>query len=171
MSKILIDVDGTVAETRESLIERSGLGTDPFPEEWDLIGALKGDDKMKAIRVMNDPDFWSNLPLMDGAKKGIRLLKAYGHDITWVTSPWRSCLGWSDIRRFFIKENFGDDPVIITSDKEKVPGDIFIDDKVKNVEKWKKAHPDKKAFVFDAENNKNYTGAPHFNWSKVERLL
>lgn len=171
MSKILIDVDGVVADTRESLVERMGWARDPAPGEWDLIGTLKGEEKERAVEIMNDRNFWANLPVKDGAKKAVRLLKAYGHDVVWLTSPWRSCLGWDDARRFFIGENFGDDPIIIDNEKSHYDGDVFIDDKVDNVEKWKKAHPGKKALIFDAENNRDYTGAPRFDWSKIEKLL
>jgi len=170
VSKILLDVDGVVADTRNTIIDELQLN-DPDPKSWDLVKILPPEDKEEAVALMNEMEFWGGLPLIDGAKKAVRLLKAYGHDIVWVTSPWKSCRGWDQARRFWISEHFGDDPVIIRSDKEEVDGDIFIDDKPENVEAWRKAHPNKKAFIYDQPYNRDYHGAQRFDWSKVESLL
>jgi len=169
--KLLFDVDGVVADTRQALLDAAEIEKDPDPKQWDLVKTLSGDEKDRAIEVMNDHNFWVNLPLKDGAKKAIRLLRAAGHEIVWVTSPWKSCFGWDTARRIWIREHFGEDSVITTRDKYHVDGDVFIDDKVDNVEKWRKTHPGKKAFIFDAPSNQDYTGAPRFSWDKVEKLL
>lgn len=172
MSKILLDVDGVVSDMVPTLFEEmSGdLKVEDFPD-WDIFSQMTKEQQDEAYKILEDPLFWTNLPLIDGAKKAVRLLKAAGHDIVWVTTPWDSCRGWGDARRFWIRENFGDDRVVATHDKEKEDGDVFIDDKPSNVKRWAAAHPDKKAFIFDTPHNKKYTGAPRFSWDKVEKLL
>jgi len=168
--KILLDVDGVVADTRNAIIEKLQL-KDPNPKSWDLVKILPPDDKERVLELMDDMDFWSNLPLVDGAKKGVRLLKAYGHEVVWVTSPWKTCIGWESARRFFINEHFGDDTIVVTSEKHHVAGDVFIDDKVDNVESYKKENPNTMVYIFDQPYNQEFHGVPRFDWSKVEKLL
>ena len=170
MSKILIDVDGVVADFKAAVLDELQL-EDTHPEDWDFIDKLKPEDKEEADALLEDLEFWGGLPLVDGAKKAIRYLRAFGHEIVWVTSPWSSCIGWETARRSWIKKNFGSDDVVVTSSKHHIDGDVFIDDKPENVEAWKKAHPNKKAFIYDQTYNRDYSGAPRFDWSKVGVLL
>lgn len=170
MSKILIDIDGVVADFKGAFLDELQL-KDSNPESWDFLESLKPKDKKEAEALMNDLEFWGGLPLIDGAKKAVKRLKAIGHEVVWVTSPWPSCIGWETARRSWIKDNFGDDDVIVTSSKHHIDGDFFIDDKPENVEVWKKAHPYKKAFIYDQTYNRHYHGAPRFDWSKVGILL
>lgn len=170
MSKILIDVDGVVADFTNTLLDELQV-KNPAPTKWNFIKELDTETKEEAEAILEDEEFWGGLPLIDGAKKAVRLLKAYGHDIVWVTAPWTSCARWEEARRFWISEHFGDDEVIVASDKSDVPGDIFIDDKPDNVRAWQKANPNKKAFIYDQPYNRDYHGAQRFDWSKVGNLL
>jgi 5'(3')-deoxyribonucleotidase len=63
---------------------------------------------------------------------------------------------------------------IPTSAKEKVAGDVFIDDKLKNVVNWQVAHPSGRAYLYDAPYNQN-SGKLYwprrFTWDRVGELL
>jgi len=170
--KILCDADGVAADMVPALFDamKDNLKVEDFPD-WNIFERFTKEQNEEKDEILGDPMFWANLPLVDGAKKAIRLLKAAGHDIVWVTAPWDACVGWEEARRFWIRENFGDDKVHTTHDKEEIEGDLFIDDKPDNIKKWKAAHPSKKAFLFDTPHNKKFNDAPRFSWDKVERLL
>jgi 5'(3')-deoxyribonucleotidase len=170
VSKILIDVDGVVADLKAAILDELQV-EDPDPWKWDFIKKLEPSDQEEAHAALDEMEFWERLPLVEGAKKAVKVLKNAGHTIVWVTAPWTSCQGWDVARRSWLNNHFGNDKMIVEADKEKVDGDVFIDDKVENVEAWKKAHPNKKAFIFDQSYNKDYHGAPRFDWSKVELLL
>lgn len=175
--KIGCDVDGVVADFLSAAIEASGTKKkrEDF-NHFDLKKTLNEKEYVKAIAAMEDPNFWLNLGLIPGAKHRVRLLKARGFDFIWITSPWQNCPGWGIYRwgiyqRAWIEENFGDDPVIIDSDKAGYDADIFIDDKVDNVKAWKKAHPDKLTLLYDAPYNKEYGEVPRVTWDTIEWFI
>ena len=165
--KALLDVDGVVADFSSSILQAVGSKLSPQDhQQWDVMEFLTPDEKSRAREALSDIDFWLNLPLKDMAKQGVEKLRDLGFQIVWVTSPWTSCLGWDTARRSWLSRNFGDDPVVITADKEHVDGDVFIDDKVENVEKWSRAHPDKRAFLFDAPYNRD-SDLPRVSWDTI----
>lgn len=173
MSKIFVDCDGVAADMVGDLFERlGGLKREDFPT-WDIFKQLPESKRKHAYSILSKADFWANLPLVEGAQKAVHHLKNFGHDIVWVTAPWKTCRGWETARRAWIKHHFGNDNVIVSSKKGEVPmedGDIFIDDKPKNIDEVKKAHPNVKAYLFDTVHNKDYTGAPRFTWGDVGKL-
>jgi 5'(3')-deoxyribonucleotidase len=155
--RLLLDVDGVVANMVLALLNAIGSKSTPsdFPT-WDVLKALPKEEHDRAIEVLEDPSFWLNLPLVEGAKRGVQELRDQGYEVVWVTAPWKSCPGWDEARRSWIRKHFGpDDEIIITADKQTVDGDLFIDDKPDNVESWKKAHPGKPAFLFNTPHNKD----------------
>jgi len=172
VSKIHIDVDQVAADMLGDLFERMGgdLKPEDFPN-WGVYEDMTKEDREKAYKIMKDPEFWANLPLVDGAKKGVKHLKDFGHEIIWVTAPWKSCPRWEDARRSWIKRHFGNDKVIVSADKEKsVKSGVFIDDKPDNVDDVKRANPNVRCFIFDTPHNKKYSGAPRFTWDDVGKL-
>lgn len=171
--KILMDVDGVVADTMNHLFELMELSEEKRKriKKWKVFDDMDKEDAERGREIMNTPRFWETLPLVDGAKRGIRELKYMGLRITWLTSPWTSCPDWGGIRNTWLRKNFGNDPVIIERDKEKVDGDVLIDDKPDNVEKWKKAHPVGHAILFETQFNKTFEWAPRADWSNLVRLF
>ena len=176
MKSILLDVDGVTADFIGGL-ERA-LNHTFSPEdlkEWDVLKKLEPSQREKALEALSGTSFWRNLPVKDGAKEGVRFLENMGYEITWVTSPWTSCEGWEAARRDWLDEHFGlgtqGHHYIPTSSKEKVVGDVFIDDKPENVKGWREAHPGKQAFIFDAPYNKSFYGAPRLTWGSIGSIL
>jgi 5'(3')-deoxyribonucleotidase len=108
---------------------------------------------------------------VDGAKRGIRDLKYLGHRITWLTSPYDSCPDWGGIRNAWIRQRFGGDSVIIERNKEKIDGDVLVDDKPDNIRKWKKAHPVGHAILFETQFNRDFEWRPRATWSTMVRLF
>jgi 5'(3')-deoxyribonucleotidase len=171
--RFLCDVDNVVADFTGGVIKASG--TSKKREDfnvWDVRKVLSKEEWKRAEEAMGHPGFFLNLELVDGAKNKVRELKARGLEFIWVTAPWEGCTEWDSARRFWIRENFGsDDAVIITKDKEHIEGDIFLDDKPENVEKWLKAHKDKQAFIYDAPYNQGYDLVPRVTWKTIEWFI
>jgi 5'(3')-deoxyribonucleotidase len=171
VSKIHIDVDQVVADMIGDLFERMGGGLRPgdFPN-WKVFEDMSEGQRGHAYSIMSRSEFWANLPLMDGALKAVKHLKDFGHEVIWVTAPWK-CRGWETARRAWIKHHFGNDKVIVSADKEKsVKSGVFIDDKPDNIDDVQRANPDVKCFIFDTPHNRKYTGAPRFTWADVGKL-
>lgn len=172
----IIDVDGVTADFikgLESAIDRK------FSEEelghWDLIKRLPKDTKDEVYELLTEPDFWRRLPVIDGAQEGVKYIEGLGYQIIWVTSPWTSCESWESARHDWLNKHFDLDKrgheYHPTSDKERIDGEFIIDDKPENVKKWMDAHPSKRAFIYDAPYNKDFTTATRFTWNKVRSLV
>jgi len=173
MKSILLDVDGVVADFVDGIERVTGhTFTSEQLKSWDVLDHLDEEEKEKAHEALSGPEFWEKLALIPGAHDGVRYLDRKGYEIVWLTSPWASCESWESARRNWLTKFFGKlDHYIPTSSKEKVVGDVLIDDKPDNVKKWLAAHPGKKAFIFDAPHNQDFHGAPRFSWEKVTDLL
>ena len=88
--------------------------------------------------------------VIPGIKEKLKQFKDAGHQIIWLTAPWKQSQTWCYDRTIWIERHFGDisKNVIYASHKEDVPGDILIDDNPENLRKWKTAHPDGEAILF-----------------------
>ena len=168
--KFLSDVDGVAADFVQRVLDVTGSPLRPEDiTQWDVLGMLSVEQREDAIEAMSSPTFWASLEVLDGAKRGVDHLVGLGHELVWVTSPWDSCPGWDVARRGWLREHFGEHDVIITSAKHHVVGDVFIDDKPKHVVDWQKAHPDKRAFLYDAPHNRG-TSLPRVTWDQMRRI-
>lgn len=170
--KILMDVDGVVADTSGHLFELMELSDQKIKKlkSWGFFDDMNEEDTKRGREILNTPRFWQTLPVKDGAKRGIRELKALGHRITWLTSPYESCPDWGGIREAWIRKHFGgSDQVIIRRDKENVDGKVLVDDKPDNIRKWGKAHPTGIAIIFDTQFNQDFHWGIRANWSNLVR--
>ena len=162
----ICDVDGVVADMVPYLFEllrRDGFEiadiSDPMWHRWNFFQDMSRDARESAYEIMADSAFWYDLPVVEGAKDGIATMREAGHHIQWVTTPWTSCIGWSDARREWLNHNFGCDQqdiardLTITGNKSNIMADIFIDDKVSNVREWA-ARNDGLALLFKTNFNR-----------------
>lgn len=171
-TKIGCDVDGVVADFTGGLIEAAEL--DRKREEfvhWKLERSLTSEEMVRVREVLDDPTFYLDLPLIDGAKSKVKELKDRGYVFVWVTSPRWSCIGWDTARREWIRRHFGDDPVMITKDKQHADVDVLIDDKPANIQAFLSERPDKKALLYDAPYNKEFEEVPRVTWSTIDWVL
>jgi len=111
--------------------------------------------------------------LLPGAKQGIIELRALGCEVHFVTSLW-DCPTWVfDRNRWLRMHKLCDAPrgVTYTKDKFVVKGDIFVDDKISNVETWQKHWPLGMGIVWSQPWNTAYTGPWRMNdWDALVRL-
>ena len=135
--------------------------------DWDIFSMISEADCTRVIKLFNDPDFWRHLPPVPGVKEGLEGLKEQGYMIRWLTSPWYTCDNWESIRRTWLKEQFGTNPLDITftAEKFRVDGDILIDDRPKHIKLWHATHPGKKAWLFDSPFNRFFKWSPRGRWS------
>lgn len=170
--RVLLDVDGVVSAFDEHLIDSVGSSLTPMEiVKWDIFDLIAQADnqtkKVEALMLMDDPEFWATLPVKKGALEGVESLRNRGADVYWVTTPWWTCRGWDVVRRQWLVDNFPQttvDHVVITSAKYLCAGDIFVDDKVDNVDKWVKHNKNGRGFIYSAPYNKTCTKHEHVTW-------
>jgi 5'(3')-deoxyribonucleotidase len=166
MARILLDVDGVLAEFTHHLCDQIAQHCEkPNPgsfSEWDFIAAHLDDNQKKVAEgILSDASFWASQPLVPGAQEAVERFVRAGHDVHIVTSPWLSCQTWADTRMTWLFKNLGikSKSVHIASSKHIYNGDIFVDDKIDHVRAWKHEQTinemyERQAFLFDAPYNR-----------------
>ena len=156
--RIIVDVDCTVADFVGAICRVVDVPDRSIAKEWDWFKSAYSPRQTEQVRKeMSDHRFWSKLPVIRDANKGIAWLRAQGHDIVWVTAPFRACFGWCDARREWLNRNFNIDkhnePLVFTKAKYLVGADVIIDDMPEIVDAYGAAHPDALCLTYWSELN------------------
>lgn len=154
MAKILLDCDGVLSDFVGHLLTELKARNLPVPDaftEYEIFNQLDARTADVAKQMLNDGQFWNLMTRHEEAVVVIDALKAEGHDIVVVTSPWSTCIGWEFCRRAWLMRNFQLHPrrMISAHEKHWVHGDVFVDDKPAHVRDWKRAWPKGQAFLMD----------------------
>lgn len=167
MATILIDVDGVVADMIGSIFEEINreLPNEPLlhPEiikEWTFMDFLTPAQEVLALDIMARKGFARSLDVLPQSHQAIDMLRSAGHDVVWVTAPYSGSETWAHDRTEWLKDNFDPDiPLVTTSSKEFVDGDVLIDDKPLNIQLWEMRRK-KTGILFEQPWNMNV--APDF---------
>jgi 5'-nucleotidase len=138
--RLLIDLDGTIAhfdrEFDRHLKERfSHLPGIPTSDKQLTFNLWEGrtPEEQEAIRdIMNYPGFYRHLEPMEGAVEAISAMEKSGHEVFFVTAPWRTNRTCLQDKADWIADHFGEDKVdqlVFAKKKFMVSGDILFDDK------------------------------------------
>jgi 5'(3')-deoxyribonucleotidase len=173
---VLLDVDGVVADFIRSVENALQYKfSEGDKKKWNVLSALSKEKRNEALTALSGPLFWLNLPLINGAKEGVRYLEDAGHKITWVTSPWPSCEAWGAARTLWLNEHFNvsgkGQEIKILSDKSGVGGDALIDDKPANILAWAGAHPSGHALLYDSPNNQECPYPHRITWQTIHKYF
>lgn len=184
MSRFRIDVDGVVADMAQHTLD---LLREEFPEDsipsydeltvWDIYHSddspLSEEQRSFAIERLDEPGFAMELPVIKGAQDALGKIREADHEILWVTTPYLGSKTWEDDRRQWLFEHFNANPKDVEFVRHKwfYQGDVFIDDKLKNVTEWSKMN-DGLAVVFDSPWNQGGEGIYRLEgWEKLDSLL
>lgn len=184
MSRFRIDVDGVVAGMAEHTLD---ILKEEFPEDtipsfdeldvWDIYHSddspLSEKQRSYAIERLDEPGFANELPVITGAKEAIEKIRRGGHEILWVTTPYLGSKTWEDDRRQWLFEHFNVNPKDVEFVRHKwfYRGDVFIDDKLESVLKWRELN-DGLAVVFDSPWNQGGEKIYRLKgWENLDNLL
>jgi len=131
MKKLYVDMDGVLTDFDQQIAD---LLKRPLKRNWDFGNAFwiwKKIDKA-------GKDFWAKMPWMPTGKKLWNAVEKY--DPTILTAPSRDPSSKTG-KRLWLKEHLPGIPYIIELKKYKYAdkNSILIDDREKNIKKWKKA--------------------------------
>lgn len=157
---ILLDCDGVLADFSKGIcdLQEEGDLTPDKVNKWDIFSLLTLADEKIAREQLSDPDWWFDLPVMEGAREGYEALSSR-HDVMIVTSPWYIdgdvMAGWVDARTAWLRQEFGIKGASVMPAKHKhlIKGRQLIDDHYDNVAKYLEVW-EGKALLFDAPYNK-----------------
>jgi len=151
MSRILLDMDGVLADLDGKLF-RDTASVIQWPEE-----ALKRNRRYctdyleeREARIVRDhiesTRFFRTLPVISGARQGVRELERMGFDLWVVSKPLPADYFSPSDKVAWIKDHFPTlaRKVILTQDKSLVDGTILLDDAIKTreaaVASWAPVH-------------------------------
>lgn len=168
MKTVLLDCDGVMADfvghLRNLLAQRGHVIGEVV--EYDFLRGFGEVVGNIARELLKDPETWRTLPAYDEAIDGVDRIQHHAR-VAVVTSPWLSCREWTHARHAWLRREFDIEArdVIVTSAKELVRGDGFVDDRPETVEAWRLAHG-AHGFVMDRPYNRNsHSHIPRFSWA------
>lgn len=126
---------------------------------WDGI-------KREAWNLCRVPGFARNMPVLDGAKDGVRRLREIA-DVEICTNPMPGSLTWTGERYEWLERHFG-----IThanchnlEKKYRIPADYLIDDSGENCDAYGVGTP----LLWDRSYNRSFEHVRVHNWDDVMR--
>lgn len=179
VSRILVDMDGVIADWGSAYgrsLDRYGEAAVNIPRHheqttFNLNEGRTVIERQIIAAVMIEPGFYSRLQPIPGAKQALKEMKARGHDVRIVTSPWVSNPTCASDKLNWVAKHYGSDwasRVILTTDKTLVDGTYLIDDKpvVKGVNK-----PTWEHILFDQPYNTDCTQRRLTHWSAWKEII
>jgi 5'(3')-deoxyribonucleotidase len=177
---LLLDVDGILGNFVDPALDEVAALTGLRHQhddvtKWDIMECLGIPDDVAdaAYARMKREGFCASIPVYPGAQDGVELLRSVCN-IYIVTSP----LGgpyWSHEREAWLWEHFRipGKTVISTAAKYKCVGDVFVDDKNSNLQKWQAAHPQGCAVRWNVRSNSDepWAGLGTNNWHELRGIV
>lgn len=160
MRSVGIDVDGVLANFKQSFIDWFNLKITPNDvSHWDIFDFMPKDQAKEAKRELSNTDFWENLQPYPYARQLTESFSRREIDVVIVTSPWRSCKSWDEVRRQWISRHVGKFPVITAEDKRYTNVDALLDDKPEHIIDFNNYNRNSSSFgyLIDRPYNRNYT--------------
>lgn len=173
---VLLDCDDVVARCMNGMAKRASelLGrqiTEDDITTWDFHESLpEGEQiKKKIFDTMSEPGWCLHLEPFPGAVEGVHMLQTIA-DVFFVTSSFASPT-WAHEREAWLLNHF-DIPrshIVHTSAKFLVRGQVFVDDRPKNLIAWRDHRPREGVpLLWDRPHNRENTSLQRvFNWEQV----
>lgn len=164
---ILSDVDGVLEDLVTpwvyALDEKYGRDVKPSDiVDWNICQFFDGLSKTQVFSPLHEKSFWEKLEPREDAQEYIKKLQERGDRVILVTSahPDTVPYKWSWINRHFPMLAFRD--IIIANEKQRISGDILIDDAPQNLIGGNYAK-----FLFTATHNRDFNIAPYEDMYRV----
>ncbi len=133
MRSIAIDVDGTVSNMHQSLLDlynedwHDNLTADKITD-WDIAQFVKPECGEKIYEYFSHPDLYRNSELISGSLKNVTILRKSGFHIIWATT---AAKGSEGRKKEYLSQKYllyPHDEYIETGMKYLIDADYMIDD-------------------------------------------
>lgn len=178
--RVLLDVDGVIANFGKYYLsivaKRLGLY---FMEseitKWDVGEAIGLTDAQRDLvhEELYAPGAAFALEPYPSAIQGVKNLAKIA-DVYFVTSPLDENPTWVYDRKRWLNRYFGEELArrqVSTADKFPIYGDVFVDDKPRNIEEWKAEWPYSLAILWSMPYNQEAVCLKASTWTEIHRFV
>jgi 5'(3')-deoxyribonucleotidase len=158
---VLLDIDGVIADFNGELVRIYNCLTNENMTPTQIKSTQSSKwfrDPILVKKIIESPGFIRNLPPIENAIDGIKLLFNQGYDIVFVSNG-TNCPTSGHEKRDWLNFYFGklwkQAPLILTKQKYRVRGDCLLDDNPKN---FTGLHSETKALLYDQCYNYDVPG-------------
>jgi len=158
--RVLLDVDGVLADFVGHTLSMLGDlapagGRDAFTS-WDMLSAMSPRARAETEARWRRQGWCLTMPVCPGAQNAVDRIGLRA-DVVYVTAPMRGAPHWMYERWLWLERQFAADAraVVFAHGKALVSGDVFVDDRVENIDEWAAAHPNGAALLWDAPYNRH----------------
>lgn len=164
--RVLLDCDGVLGDFASEVIRFCNLyAREPCAPEWTIEDAVDYSilESLGLGHLQEDLDshlaathYCINMPVLPGAIEFVERLQYLDHEVVIVTRQHMGVPNWCDERMKWLWRHFGihADDVIFARVKDRIKGDVLIDDEPDNVFGFKE-----RGILFDQPWNRDVTGA------------
>ena len=171
---ILCDVDGVVADLCTTWLGRYNADYDDHlsPNDitaWNTHDFVKRSCGMKIYDYLWDESLYDNVQEIPGAFDGIKMLRAAGHRVVFVTSGIQPAkVRWLHERGFLTAQTWQQErDIVIAHDKSLIKGDVLIDDGPHNFQGFNGI----KVLFNQPWNHEPYRAVRVRNWKHIVKLF
>ena len=172
MALIGLDLDGVEADWDGYLDSQLDLVPElhDFPRQpdrgWNDFAKSDPRHKKAVYKILEHPEFYGSLKPIPGAIETVDEMRADGHDVIFVSSPWESNPMGYQAKADWLAKHYGSwarKNLILTSDKTIIYADVLVDDKP--VIKGRLTDPAWERVFFDQPYNRGLEGPRIMNWT------
>jgi len=178
--RILVDVDGVVADTQEEWLRRYNFEWEDCLRQqditaWDVHRFVKPECGLRIYDYLKQEDLYGSVKPVDGALEGVAALRRAGHEVVFVSAGFfPGKVQWLNTHGFLLDLPHGREAwetardVVLANNKTIIQGDVLVDDKYDNVAEFF----DGAAILFDRPWNGRHQFYPRaFDWEQVVEFV
>jgi 5'-nucleotidase len=172
---LLVDLDGTIADWQgwfdKHVDDLYPQFSDVIPRKdairtWDMKAGHTLEVQEAITHIFNHEGFYADIPEIPGAIEALHEMKAQGHNVLIVTSPWLGNPSCLEDKKNWVKSHLGAEwleDLVLTRDKTVVRGDYLYDDKPEIKGRYT---PSWTQILIDQSYNHHITNLPRLtDWS------
>lgn len=173
VSRILVDVDGVLADFHTEFLRMLSYTTGRHvrPEQvtdFDFLSVATTQElKLTWANVDNTEKWCYSLPPFKGIGRALFELRKT-HEVIAVTAPRFGKYWMCERAQWLFDHGFDEDTVIFTAAKQCISGDVFIDDRLENIQSW--CSHNRHGWGFLVDRSWNQGDAAGQNWQRVPDL-
>jgi 5'(3')-deoxyribonucleotidase len=170
MKRILVDMDGVLADVYPRFIELYEEETGLLKSIDEMIGLKEGEAFPELFRWVETPGFFRTIPVMADSQRVLKLLND-AYEIIIISMATEFPVSLTD-KQLWMNENFpfiSWKQVVFCGNKSLIPADLMIDDHFKNLDNFKG-----ETIMYIQPHNINASDHLHktvSSWAEIEKLL